>query len=56
MEYFLAIVVMFVTSYIGYLMAGNRGRSPVLWAALSFFFGLISLLVLAIMGKAKEKV
>lgn len=35
-------------------MAGSRGRSGVLWGILGFFFGLLAILVLAIIGKDRS--
>jgi RsiW-degrading membrane proteinase PrsW (M82 family) len=54
METIILIAFIALISYIGYVMAENRGRRPVLWAVITFFFGIFAIIALAIMGDSKE--
>ena len=39
-------------AWLGAKMASTRGRDPVVWAILCFLFGLLGILILALMGDA----
>ena len=55
MEIFIALAVTAAFTCIGHSMAESRGRNSTLWAVLSFLFGIFAIIVLAIMGQAKEE-
>jgi hypothetical protein len=56
MEIFITLAVVALFTWLGYGMAEKRNRNSTLWAVLSFFFGIFAIIVLAIMGQAKEEV
>ena len=39
----------------GFFMADSRGRNTTVWALMGLFFGLLAIIVLAMMGKTDEK-
>lgn len=50
-----ALVVSIVFAVICWSLAGSRDRSQPLWAILGFFFPVIALIVLLVIGKSKPK-
>jgi len=54
-SYLIALVIALVFAAVCWNLAGARDRSQPLWAILGFFFPLIALIVLLIMGKSKPK-
>jgi len=44
-----SLVVAILFAVACYVLAGRKGRRPVLWAVLGFFFTLISLIVVAVL-------
>jgi hypothetical protein len=55
METLIAVVFVALFTWLGYSMAEKRGRSPILWAFMGFFFNIIAIAVLLIMGNTKVK-
>jgi hypothetical protein len=51
--YLIGLVIAVVFAAVCWNMAGARGRSQPLWAILGFFFPIIALVVLLIIGKSK---
>ena len=45
-----------LVAWLNHYMATNRGRNAALWAILGFLFGILTSLILLIMGKTNEKV
>lgn len=54
-SYLIALVIALVFAAVCWNLAGARDRSQPLWAILGFFFPLIALIVLLIIGKSKPK-
>jgi hypothetical protein len=50
--FFLYLALALVLAWVGSKMATARGRDPVIWAIMCFLFGLLGILVLAIVGEA----
>lgn len=44
-----SLILAIICLIVCYRIAKNKGRSPVLWAVLGFFFSLIALLVIALL-------
>lgn len=42
-----------IFAVICYIIADRKGRNPVLWAVLGFFFSLISLIVIALLPRKR---
>lgn len=53
--FIVALVISLVFAAVCWSLAGARNRSQVLWAILGFFFPVIALIVLLIIGKSKPK-
>ncbi|MFM7247055.1 MAG: hypothetical protein ACKO7Q_08405 [Actinomycetota bacterium] len=54
-SYLVALAIALVFAAVCWNLAGARDRSQPLWAILGFFFPLIALIVLLIIGKSKPK-
>jgi hypothetical protein len=54
-SYIVALVIALVFAAVCWNLAGARDRSQPLWAILGFFFPIIALVVLLIIGKSKPK-
>ncbi|MFM7694749.1 MAG: hypothetical protein ACKO7U_10685 [Actinomycetota bacterium] len=54
-SYLIALAIALVFAAVCWNLAGARDRSQPLWAILGFFFPLIALIVLLIIGKSKPK-
>ncbi len=50
-----ALVIALVFAAVCWKLAGARDRNQPLWAILGFFFPIIALIVLLIIGKSKPK-
>ncbi|MEY4225390.1 MAG: hypothetical protein RL190_147 [Actinomycetota bacterium] len=53
--YIIGLVIALVFAAVCWNLAGARDRSQPLWAILGFFFPIIALIVLLIIGKSKPK-
>ena len=53
--YLIALVVAVVFAAVCWNLAGARDRNQPLWAILGFFFPIIALIVLLVIGKSKPK-
>ena len=53
--YLIALVIALVFAAVCWNLAGARDRNQPLWAILGFFFPIIALIVLLIIGKSKPK-
>jgi hypothetical protein len=51
----ISLVIALVFAAVCWKLAGARDRSQPLWAILGFFFPIIALIVLLIIGKSKPK-
>lgn len=54
-SYIVALVIALVFAAVCWNLAGARDRNQPLWAILGFFFPIIALVVLLIIGKSKPK-
>ena len=54
-SYLIALVIAVVFAAVCWNLAGARDRNQPLWAILGFFFPIIALVVLLIIGKSKPK-
>ena len=50
----IALTLSFVWIYLGQWLAASRNRDPAIWGILFLFFGIWALLILVIMGEAKD--
>lgn len=53
--YIIGLVIALVFAAVCWNLAGARDRNQPLWAILGFFFPIIALIVLLIIGKSKPK-
>ena len=53
--YIVALIIALVFAAVCWNLAGTRNRSQVLWAILGFFFPIIALILLLILGNSKPK-
>jgi hypothetical protein len=53
--YLVGLVIALVFAAVCWNLAGARNRSQVLWAILGFFFPIIALIVLLVIGKSTPK-
>lgn len=53
--YLIALVIALVFAAVCWNLAGARDRNQPLWAILGFFFPIIALIVLLVIGKSKPK-
>ena len=53
--YLIALVIAVVFAAVCWNLAGARDRNQPLWAILGFFFPIIALIVLLVIGKSKPK-
>ena len=51
----LMIIVSVICAIVCAVMAEPRGRSMIGWALGGFFFGILAILILAVVGKTNEK-
>lgn len=49
------IIIGGICAFVCSNMANSRGRSGGLWAVLGFFFGLLAILILAVIGNANNQ-
>jgi uncharacterized membrane protein YeaQ/YmgE (transglycosylase-associated protein family) len=54
MELLIILIIAGLLGWLGYAMAESRNRDKTLWAVLCFLFGIVGIIVLALLGKAKE--
>lgn len=54
MESLVLLTVWIIMGTIGAVMAEKRNRNKIGWFAICFFFGLIGIAILAILGENKE--
>ncbi|MGA0123121.1 MAG: hypothetical protein ACO3KD_09015 [Gaiellales bacterium] len=54
-SFVIALVIALVFAAVCWNLAGSRNRNQVLWAILGFFFPIIALVVLLIIGKSEPK-
>jgi len=54
MEIVIILIVLSLLAWLGHEMAKTRNRNPKLWAVLCFAFGLIAVVVLALIGKSSK--
>jgi hypothetical protein len=47
----LSLVIAIIFAYICHRIAVGKGRGPILWAVLGFFFTLIALIIIAILPR-----
>ncbi len=47
----IALVIAILFAFACRTVAGNKGRGTTLWTVLGFFFGLIALIIIAILPK-----
>ena len=47
--YILSIAVTVICMIASYMIASNKGRSPILWTILAFFFSIITLIIIAVL-------
>ena len=45
----LSIAVTVICMIASYMIASNKGRSPILWTILAFFFSIITLIIIAVL-------
>lgn len=55
MELLIILIVAGLIAWLNYSLAEQRGRSAVGWAIAGFIFGLLSTLLLLILGTTEEK-
>lgn len=53
--YIVALIIALVFAAVCWSLAGSRDRNQLLWAILGFFFPIIALILLLILGKSKPK-
>lgn len=53
--YLVILAVSALCAFAGYFLAISKGRRPVVWAALSFVFGPVPILVLLYLGQVGSK-
>jgi hypothetical protein len=56
MELFIALVVIALFAWIGSEMAKTRNRNQTTWAILGALFGILAIIVLALIGKVEKTV
>lgn len=54
MELIVTLAVMALFTWAGHYLAGQRNRNQVGWAFGGFFFGIFAIVLLLILGEAKE--
>jgi uncharacterized membrane protein YsdA (DUF1294 family) len=54
MELAILLTISALFGWLGYAMADSRNRDKTVWAVLCFLFGLLGVIVLALLGTAKE--
>lgn len=54
MEIIITLIIWAFFGWLGYTMAQTRKRNEVLWAFLGVIFGIFAIVVLALIGEAKE--
>lgn len=55
MELLIILIVTGLIAWLNYYLAEQRGRNPVGWAIGGFVFGLLSTLLLLVLGTTTEK-
>ena len=55
MELFITLVVLGLIAWLNHYLAEQRGRNAVGWAFAGFIFGLLSTILLLILGTTAEK-